>query len=860
MNKTRSLLALLATLVGCASSIDDPRTNALSQALTCAPSRVQSAAVTGNGTQCVTLPTAPVSGHRIVLWVRQFGGAGSVTGATGAAFTLAISHTDLTKLYAFTGTANGGRVLCATAGDPNDWLSVYAEEWTNLGALDAFATHDDGYSHAPTAGPITTSTDTVVFASSSGSTWGLSSTPDPGWTLDHTWDNGFSVISAALAAGTFNPRWTLSGDSTVVHAISLALAVACDGPPPPDLAMPVDFTVPPRDLAGAPAPDLAMVPPPADLAQRVDLAQAPPPVDLARSPDLVQVPHPDLAGICADPIESPVTTAQVTFARIKSPGPRMHFTAGLPFRVLADAVDIRWSECGGGPCPDWLLSLYDNGNLIGTANQWIKNENNHWEFRYANGLAAGTHTLTCTWHPHNVATVPCDVPVTIVVDPGTITLNSDVVLTGSTDYNCEGSTIVGNGHVIRSAQGHSGNVRLRRCHVTGLGDYGVEGIAIDTTGSVLDEDNIYEATGTSRFGVTGTGGNVHRRNEWRANNLLEYVAANPLTPIAVQLDGVTSGAKIFDSNRVAGGMVYVKNSAGWQVTKGVGIGPRVVLAFENAQNAVVRGNYNRHDYAGGWSQGFNLYNVINSINMLAEHNILRASSWPVQGMCGEFRYNFVVESGHDWFRDACPGTKIHRNVFFHPGAGDTQFGGGLMFLAGNTGLDVGNNTFDGGGRGIFTAPVIVLGPTSSLQRFNSNAIVGFSDPGNVFSNAFVTHAQDYPLAGFPQVNADYNLWWNPGAPNTTPYVPGIISGLAANDRTQDPKFTAPSPLPYAIPEGCLWDGQTQTDAEMAKIRAVYTPAPGSPLIDTGDPADGPGNDRGAVGAGVPNALDNFGRP
>src|SRR5262249_2400815 len=33
----------------------------------------------------------------------------------------------------------------------------------------------------------------------------------------------------------------------------------------------------------------------------------------------------------------------------------------------------------------------------------------------------------------------------------------------------------------------------------------------------------------------------------------------------------------------------------------------------------------------------------------------------------------------------------------------------------------------------------------------------------------------------------------------------------------------------------------------------------SPLIDAGDPADGPGNDIGAVGAGTDNALDLFGK-
>ena len=45
----------------------------------------------------------------------------------------------------------------------------------------------------------------------------------------------------------------------------------------------------------------------------------------------------------------------------------------------------------------------------------------------------------------------------------------------------------------------------------------------------------------------------------------------------------------------------------------------------------------------------------------------------------------------------------------------------------------------------------------------------------------------------------------------------------------------------------------------AYYRSVYAPGAGSPLIDAGDPADGAGNDVGAVGAGEDDAADLFGR-
>ena len=47
---------------------------------------------------------------------------------------------------------------------------------------------------------------------------------------------------------------------------------------------------------------------------------------------------------------------------------------------------------------------------------------------------------------------------------------------------------------------------------------------------------------------------------------------------------------------------------------------------------------------------------------------------------------------------------------------------------------------------------------------------------------------------------------------------------------------------------------------LAQYRDRYTPATGSPAIDAGDPGPwGAGNDIGAIGAGVDNGADRFGR-
>jgi len=35
------------------------------------------------------------------------------------------------------------------------------------------------------------------------------------------------------------------------------------------------------------------------------------------------------------------------------------------------------------------------------------------------------------------------------------------------------------------------------------------------------------------------------------------------------------------------------------------VGPRAVLGFDSSSNNLIQGNYDLHDYRGGWSQGFN---------------------------------------------------------------------------------------------------------------------------------------------------------------------------------------------------------------------------------------------------------------
>jgi len=72
-------------------------------------------------------------------------------------------------------------------------------------------------------------------------------------------------------------------------------------------------------------------------------------------------------------------------------------------------------------------------------------------------------------------------------------------------------------------------------------------------------------------------------------------------------------------------------------------------------------------------------------------------------------------------------------------------------------------------------------------------------------------------------------------------------------------LTAPPAIPFDLDEAGLWRRTITVRDALSLYRTRYQPKAGSPAIDTGDPAGGPGNDAGAVGSGTVNAADRFGQ-
>jgi MYXO-CTERM domain-containing protein len=559
----------------------------------------------------------------------------------------------------------------------------------------------------------------------------------------------------------------------------------------------------------------------------------------------------------ADPVE-PVY-ADAFFIRISSPSQQMVFTEGLPFRMFADGADPNgWQYLNMRDTPAEVRFFID-GQMVGVAQQTTAID--YYEVQLPAGLAAGPHSLTAQSLNYNNVVLDSVVAVSITVAPmpahaNTVTLTQDLMLSGSTALDWTDTTVIGNGHHVVSATDWNGDIHISNAFVTGLGDYMTPGMTLHTTsGAVTVESSIFEATGAIGITTDGAAAMSIKNNELRANNLLTFVTSDPDVPNMLTLQGSNSGSKVFAGNRVGAGMVMIQGMDGWLIggdddsASNVFIGPRAVMYLNSSSKATIRGNYFHHVYNSGWSQGYCLRFFNGSDGNLVEHNVTRDSSWPVQSFGGDFRYNLVVKSGHDWFRTLMPGAQIHRNVVIHPDGPDGAFNGGLLLYQNEASIDVYHNTFDGGGDvGQYNGPVMEMDGSAMASSFRDNVVMNF-DKSAAFVNGTGQHLG----------TADYNCFYNPRTPNNPRYAPGITANQAgAHDVQQDCQLGAGNEIPYSRPEGDIWRGNYKVSQVLAYYRDRFTPQAGSPVIDA---ADDTGGDIGAIEApsGMQRPDDQFGK-
>ena len=570
------------------------------------------------------------------------------------------------------------------------------------------------------------------------------------------------------------------------------------------------------------------------------------------------------------------------FVITQSPVSGMHFSAPGTIRIYADPYDPNAND------PDAVTVTYRlNGQSVGTFTG-SGNRNGYFPFTVTN-LAAGTYSIT-TQITTGGRTVT-SFPVTVFVDdpPASsgpvFNLTSDVVLSGAQVQNYVGTaanhcTINGNGFQIRSAADFTGTLNISFCDVHNLGTATNPGIKVTAggSGSIQLLNNVWETFGTVSVAANSTAQLAVRNNEFRENTLvpatnLPIVFANETLPVVV-LGGDSSTQKFFQGNNVGLSTVLFENTRNWLIggntdaESNILMGVRCGFTVRNSTGMVVRGNYSQHNYPHRMSQGDNF--ELEGDGFLVEHNIIRDSSWPVRGMGGELRYNLIDSSGtlDQVIQGPLSNTNMHHNIITYT-VSQALFapGSGVRVMFGVDNVQFNNNTMDGSGpfMGFSGAPIRVFAGTfiSSLRNNVIYNFAGLADEPMLAGDQ--GESTNPPLARLRY--ADYNDFYNPDAPNQTNYGLGVVgrtpgsAGYGQHDLGgfnghRDPKFTAPTALPFPFFAEDIWSRTKKVSDILSTYRAMYTPGAGSPLIGAGDPQDGSPN-IGAIGNG--EAADQFGR-
>lgn len=476
----------------------------------------------------------------------------------------------------------------------------------------------------------------------------------------------------------------------------------------------------------------------------------------------------------------------------------------------------------------------------------------------------------------------------------TVALSSDVLLgatdvieaTGTADAPC---TLVGNGYTIRTPEGWTGRIVIRHCTVLGLGTASSPALDVRAAGeaSVAVEDTRFDASGAIVLDASGNSTVTFRRNTILENSVVPTPIALADSRPAFSARGSSPAAKTFQGNRIYRSWADFESSDNWMVggaTPAEGniiIGNRAGIIISRSRRMTVRGNYVRG--AGpfeGWNQVFVFQ--AEGVDMLVEHNVFRNGNWLVRGFTGgEFRYNLLGDSfDRPWMILRSDGeASVHHNVFVRNRTRPGVDGLWVLYEARAPSTRVYNNTFHGGGEcGVRTGGAIIVAEHSVLASLHSNAFVSFAADigpetaivrGHMGASGYEPRRLAPPRLGY----ADFNLFYNPRASIRDNYALSVAGkrerqdpGFARSDaepggpvdQQVNPRFTGPIPVSFPYPDEDLKSGAATVCQILRYYRRIFTPGPGSPLVDRGDPVGGAGADIGAVGAGAPHADDRFG--
>jgi hypothetical protein len=494
-----------------------------------------------------------------------------------------------------------------------------------------------------------------------------------------------------------------------------------------------------------------------------------------------------------------------------------------------------------------------------------------------------------------VLAAPARAADTVVAAGEDKTLTEDVTLTGADTFTAGTADgprckIHGNGFGFLADKnaGWTGSIIIRNCDLDTIGTADIESFLLTIAGSgkLIIENSTLSKSGLIDLSISEHVDVVFRNNVVAKDNVYPEVKLLLNSPPFFHSSGPTDGMRLIQGNLIQKGRIKLTSTMGWTIGGGkpgegnVLNGTRVGIELENTSLTEIRGNYS-HTLVEGteWNQVKNLSINGGGANLI-EHNVFWGRNWLIEmSTSGELRYNLFIDAEErGWvltYTDS--GAKIHHNIAVSNKKNQESPTGGFVFEAPKEGMppsdEVYNNTLDLGGKcnpGVEGA--IVMRGGSFLPSLRSNAFTNLRVPA--MEKAGIVQAQDPTEPPEHLGYADYNLFFAPDSPTKKLYsatVAGkterVDAGFALNDVSKggmvdqmvDPMFTGPIPRVFPFDEAMIETRATTTCQILAYYRKVYTPAPGSPLIDAGDPMDKAGNDIGAVGAGMDNAADLFGR-
>jgi len=491
---------------------------------------------------------------------------------------------------------------------------------------------------------------------------------------------------------------------------------------------------------------------------------------------------------------------------------------------------------------------------------------------------------------------------TTVPAGGALTLTDDIVLSGGDSFVAGAAggarcTIDGAGHRLRAMDGWTGRISISSCDAANLGTDMLPGIDVSNAGPgvVFDvRDSSFATSGQIHVESFEEITFVFRGNTIAASSLVPTIKESKDNSRPSFHFRGTGGAsqKLFQGNRVLHSWVTVEDGQNWLLGGSTPADGNIIIGTRagidvGGTGIVVRGNYvHPSGELAGWNQLAVLYANGTDGGLVVEHNVLRGGNWLVRTFAGgELRYNILADPYVVSWVDLEPddNARVHHNLLLRNNKLMEQFAQVIGFhvinAAANPNLQIYNNTFDGSG---YCYDILGRGVSinegSFLQSLRSNVFFNLpSDNGN--NTAIVGPGTDENFQvekkGDPGPArlgyADYNLFDNPRAAQIDNYgasVAGLTErtspGFAlhdamsggAKDQQVDPLFKGPLPTVFPFSDDDVLAGTINVCQILAFYRDIYTPKDGSPIIGAGDPADGAGNNIGAIGAGTGDPAED----